>query len=283
MNPAALFKVSYGLYIISSLKDGKTNGQIANTVNQVTAEPAQITIAINKLNLTHDYIRASGVFSASVLSQIVPMKMIGQFGFHSGRDIDKFDGINVKTGLTGAPIVMDYSVAYLEARVVGELDVGTHTLFVGEISDAQIINDHEPLTYAYYHQIKGGKSSKNAPSYIKEEKQAGERHRIHQCTICGYMYDPEKGDPDHGIEPGTPFADLPENWDCPICNADRTKFIKKGETSETYKCKICGYIYDPAKGDPDAGIAAGTSFDDLPDGWKCPVCQAPKTEFEKER
>lgn len=277
MDPFALYKISYGLYIVSSIKGDNPNGQIANTVTQVTSEPIQVTIALSKLNLTHDYVSESGVFSASVLSQNTPMSMIGRFGFSSGRDQNKFTDIQYRIGETGAPIILENSVAFLEAEVVSQLDVGTHTIFNGKVIDTQKLNDHEPLTYAYYHQIKGGKSPKNAPTFIQESvtESSGEKYR---CKICGYIYDPKIGNPEQGIAPGTPFDELPDDWKCPICNAAKSEFGQCGK----YKCKICGYVYDPNTGDPDAGISAGTVFHDVPDDWKCPICNAAKTEFEKE-
>ncbi len=277
MDPFSLYKISYGLYIVSSLKGDHFNGQVANTVTQVTAEPIQVTVALNKLNLTHDYVRESGVFSASILSQITPMSLIGNFGFKTGRDLNKFDGVGYKIGDTGAPILLESSVAFLEAEVVSELDVGTHTIFNGKVIDAQKINDYEPMTYAYYHQIKGGKSPKNAPTYIKEEsgEASGDKYR---CKICGYIYDPKVGDPEQGIAPGTLFSELPDEWKCPICQASKTEFGQCGK----FKCKICGYIYDPKAGDPDNGVSPRTPFMDVPDDWKCPICQASKSEFEKE-
>lgn len=276
MDPFALYKISYGLYVVSSTRDGHLNGQIANTVCQVTADPIQVTIALNNQNLTHDYIGESGVFSASILSQTVPMSLIGAFGFKSGRDTNKFDRVEYRMGQTGAPILLENSVAFLEAEVVGRMDVGTHTIFTGKVVDAQKLNEYEPMTYAYYHQIKGGKSPKNAPTYIKEDtgEVSGEKYR---CKICGYVYDPKVGDPERGIAPGTPFSEIPDDWKCPICAAAKSEFGQCGK----YKCKICGYVYDPKAGDPDA-VAAGTPFMDVPDDWKCPICQAAKTEFEKE-
>ncbi len=225
MNPKALFKVSYGLYIVSSVNEGKLNGQIANTVHQVTADPAQIAIALNKKNLTHEFVLKSGVFSASVLTQETPMPFIGLFGFKSGRDIDKFSSIEHKTGKTGAPIVLENSVSYMEAEVVNRMDVGTHTIFVGKIQDMDVIQDHEPMTYAYYHQIKGGKSPENAPTHQKEERSSGTvGHTKHKCQICGYIYDPETGAPDSGVEKGTLFEKIPGDWVCPICSAAMEKF-----------------------------------------------------------
>ncbi len=229
MNIKTVQKLSYGVYIISSKKDSKLNGQIANTVFQITSEPPTVAISINKLNLTHEYIQSSKVFTISILSKEASMTLIGQFGFKSGRDVEKFKDIKYKTGISGAPVVLEQTIGFMECEVLNSTDVGTHTVFVGKIIDCDILSDAEPMTYAYYHEIKGGKSPKTAPTYIKEE---------------------------------------PED----------SKTVSEGK----YKCKVCGYVYDPATGDPDSGIKPGTSFEQLPDTWVCPICGAPKSEFEKE-
>lgn len=227
MNPKALHKISYGLYVISSFDGDKKNGQIANTLIQVTSEPQNVAIALNKENLTHSMVEKSRVFSASVLSKNTPFPFIGRFGFKSGRDTDKFEGVNYKKGATGAPIVLDNSIAYLEARVMSTLDAGTHTIFVGEVVDCDILSEDEPMTYEYYHTIKGGKSPKTAPTYIKdeksEEKEVGKMKK-YRCTVCGYVYDPQQGDPESGVAPGTPFEQIPDTWVCPICGAKKSEF-----------------------------------------------------------
>jgi flavin reductase (DIM6/NTAB) family NADH-FMN oxidoreductase RutF len=168
MNLKAIQKICYGVYIVSSTKEGKINGQIANTAFQITSDPPTIAISINKQNLTHEYISDSKAFAISILSEEAPMTLIGTFGFRSGRDIDKFKGVSFKTGVTGAPVVTEHTVGYLECEVVGATDVGTHTIFIGKVVDCDTLSDGEPMTYAYYHQIKGGKSPKTAPTYIKE-------------------------------------------------------------------------------------------------------------------
>ncbi len=229
MNTKTLHKISYGLYVISSKKGERFNGQIANTVFQTTSEPPTIAVSINHKNLTHEFIRESKVFSVSILSKETPLKFVGHFGFRSGRDIDKFKEINYKVGISGAPIVMENTIGYLEAELVDSLDVGTHTVFIGRVIGAEIIEDKEPMTYAHYHKIKGGKVPKTAPTYNeadngKETKKMGK----YVCTVCGYIYDPEKGDPDSGIKPGTPFEKLPDDWVCPVCGADKSAFELTG-------------------------------------------------------
>ena len=168
MNLKALHAISYGLYVIGSKKGERLNGQTANTAIQVSSEPPTISVCINKGNLTHEFIKDSGVFTVSILSQDTPLSFVGKFGFKSGRDTDKLDGVNYKTGETQAPIVLDYALAYLEARVIKDVDVGTHTIFVGQLVEADVLKEGEPMTYAYYHQVKRGTTPKTAPSYIKE-------------------------------------------------------------------------------------------------------------------
>ena len=169
MNLKALYKLGYGLYIVSSRKGDRLNGQIANTVFQITSEPPTIAVSINKNNLTHEFIKESKVLAVSVLSQDTPLTFIGRFGFKSGRDIDKLDGINYKIGESQAPVVTEHTLAYLEVRVNKEVDVGTHTIFIGELVGAEVIKEGEPMTYAYYHQVKRGTTPKTAPSYIEEK------------------------------------------------------------------------------------------------------------------
>jgi len=232
MNMETLRRISYGMYIISSKKDEKLNGQIANTVFQITSEPPTIAVSINKQNLTHDCISGSGVFSVSILAKDTPMKFIGAFGFKSGRETDKFAGVKYLTGKTGAPVVLDNAVGFLEAEVLSRSDAGTHTIFIGKVIEAEIIGPAEPMTYAYYHEVKKGLSPKTAPTYIREgampEKNEA-KASSYKCTVCGYIYDPAKGDPDGGIKPGTPFEQIPDTWVCPVCGADKSVFEKVKE------------------------------------------------------
>ena len=226
MDLKALYKLGYGLYVVCSKKDGKLNGQIANTVFQVCSEPPTIAVALNKQNLTNEFVSASKVFTVSILSQDTPLSFIGDFGFKSGREVDKLKGINYKLGETGAPIVLDNTVAYLEAKVINQIDVGTHTIFIGEIVGADVLKEGEPMTYAYYHLVKRGSTLKTAPSYIEEKTEAAPKMAKYKCSVCGYVYDPELGDPDGGIKPGTPFEKLPDDWVCPVCGASKDQFEK---------------------------------------------------------
>ena len=170
MDLQALNLCSYGLYIISSRKGGKYNGQIVNTLFQVTAEPPTVAVSVNKDNLTHEYISESKVFTTSILSTKADMPLIGRWGFKSGRDIDKLEGTEFKMGTTGAPIILDSTVAFVEAEVIKSIDVGTHTIFIGQLVNAEVISDETCMTYDFYHKIKGGKTPKAAATYIEGKK-----------------------------------------------------------------------------------------------------------------
>lgn len=160
--------LSYGLYIVTSFCKEKPNGQIANTVFQVTSDPPRIAVCINKENLTHQCISESGVFAVSVLEDATSLSFIGRFGFKSGRDIDKLIGVTRLKEASACPLVTEHAVSVFEARVLSQLDVGTHTLFVGDVIRAVLLNQNPPLTYAAYHEKKRGKTPPKAPTYQAE-------------------------------------------------------------------------------------------------------------------
>jgi flavin reductase (DIM6/NTAB) family NADH-FMN oxidoreductase RutF len=167
----ALFKISYGLYIVSSGDKSTGNGYISNTVFQVTAEPPRFALCCNKDNYTAGFIQKYEAFSVSVLDQNVSSRIFGKFGYKSGKDFDKMAGTHLKYGDAGVPIVLDESIAYLECKLVQTFDVGTHLMFIGELLNAEIIDESkEPLTYSYYREVKKGVAPKNAPTYIDKSK-----------------------------------------------------------------------------------------------------------------
>lgn len=231
MNIESYFKISYGIYVVSTVQGSKRNGYISNTVFQVTAEPAQMAIVCSKNNFTAEMISRSKVFSISVLKKDTRNEIMGAFGYRSGKDMDKFAQFAHITGKTGAPILLDDTVAWFECEVTQTLDVGSHMLFIGRVTDCDLIDSQgEPLTYAYYRDVKKGKAPKNAPTFIDPEKlkqKAGVVSGEYYCTVCGHIYNPVQGDPESGIPPGTPFEDLPESWVCPVCGAEKSDFAKK--------------------------------------------------------
>jgi len=234
MNIEAYFKITYGLYIVSAADGKKLNGYVSNTVFQVTSEPPRFAIACSKDNFTVDMISRGKAFAISALSNDVRADIISTFGYKSGKDTEKFKGYNYKIGKTGCPILLDDQLAWFECKVVQTMDVGSHILFVGEVIDGDLLDaTGEPLTYAGYRETRKGKAPKNAPTYIDPEKlkkqNAGsknEKFDKYECSVCGHIYDPSEGDPDSGILPGTRFEDLPDDWHCPVCGADKADFIK---------------------------------------------------------
>jgi len=169
MDLNVLHNIGYGMYVVSSNKGDLLNGQIANTLFQITSEPITVAISINKKNLTHEYIESSRRFSVSVISENAPLGFVGKFGFKSGRTEDKFkDTKFIKLG-SGCPVVLDNALCYLEAEVINEFDCGTHTLFLGKMTDSKILKIGRPMTYDYYHQVKRGTTPETAPTFIKKE------------------------------------------------------------------------------------------------------------------
>ncbi len=243
MKYKAFHKLSYGLYIVATEFDGKKAGYIGNTAFQVTSTPPQVAISCHKNNTTIDYILKSKSFSISVLQKESDTSLIGEFGFMSSADIDKFRNVETNTAKTGAPIVLNSSIAWLDCKVVNSIDVGSHLLIIGEVLDSDVISGKEPLTYEYYREKYKMLAPKNAPTYVEKEKIENEVVPEEEvevesaakpqqetdsgefvCAICGFHYNPEEGDPALGIPPGTPFEDLPEEYKCPICNAGKDYF-----------------------------------------------------------
>ena len=228
MDLKALHKISYGLYIITSRKENRHNGQVANTVFQISTDTLTIAISLNKNTLTIQFVKESKLFTVSVLAHDVPLSLISQFGFKSGREVDKFKGINYKQGSTGVCYLVDGILAYIEAEVIQVVDAGTHDIFIGKVTGAETLSEGEPLTYAYYHQVKKGGIPKTAPLPQLAIKENSGQSKVgkYVCSVCGYVYDPETGDPEHGVPPGTPFEALPEDWTCPLCGFLKDHFAK---------------------------------------------------------
>ena len=160
--------LSYGLYIVTSHDQERLNGQIVNTVIQVTSEPPRVAVIINKKNLTHEYISKSKVFAVAVLDESAPMKFFGPFGFKTGRDIDKLEKVAFRKGTTGCPLITENSLSVLEAKVIDQIDLGSHTIFIGDTVFAEVLKEGRPLTYQYYHEVLKGKSPPNAPTYSEK-------------------------------------------------------------------------------------------------------------------
>jgi len=165
MDSNVLRDISYGMYVISAFNGERMNGQIATTFFQVGSEPKLVAVSINKGNLTHELIKASGCFTASIVTEDAPMTFIGIFGFRSGRQIDKFKDIAFKKLEYGCPAVLDHCLGYIEARVVNSVDCGKHSLFVAEVTGGERTGAGKPMTYDFYHQVKKGLTPQAAPTF----------------------------------------------------------------------------------------------------------------------
>lgn len=164
----SLFKLSYGMCILSSKAGDKINGCIVNTVFQLTPDPPVVAVSVNKQCLTHQFISESRLFAVSILSEAAQMSFIGRFGFRTGRDINKFEQVKYRTGTTGAPIILDNTIAFLEAELTHSIDVGSHTLFIGRVIACETLDDSAyPLTYAYYRDVRHGRTPKSAATYLE--------------------------------------------------------------------------------------------------------------------
>ncbi|NLN83377.1 MAG: flavin reductase [Firmicutes bacterium] len=204
---AALFKISYGLYLIGAKKENKENACINNTLIQITSEPLRLLLAMNKGSYTHDLVKATGQLSVAVIDQRADMSFFNHFGTKSGRDIDKLEGFPVLFCSNGCPSVEGNICALFAGEVEQTIDVGSHSLFIIAVQEAAIKSDYEPITYAQYRNLKNTGSIEIIKTEKKEYK--------YICTVCHYEYD---GD--------IPFEDLPDDYKCPICGVGKELFIK---------------------------------------------------------
>lgn len=214
----AFRSMSYGLYIISAKNGDSLAGCVVNTFQQVTSKPARVSVAINKENFTTGAVLESGRFEATVLAESATMELIGRFGFKSSADIDKFSDTQHVFDEAGVPYVTEHAVAHVGARVIEAIDVGTHYLIVGEVECAEVLSDEAPMTYAYYHQVKGGKTPPKASSFDPNEgtapsetapKDVGKSRIGWRCKLCGYVVE---------------MDELPEDFRCPMCGVGREMF-----------------------------------------------------------
>ncbi len=196
----AFFKLSYGLYVLT-VKGERDSGCVVNTVIQLTDSPKRIAVAVNKANYTSELLAKEKIFNACVLSESAPFELFKRFGFQSGRDTDKFEGLTgVAVSGNGLKYLTENSCAYISAKVVSATNYGSHTLFVAEVTESKTLSDENPMTYQYYFD-----SVKPKPQ-PQEEKKSG-----YVCKICGYVYEGEE---------------LPPDFVCPICKHGADDFEK---------------------------------------------------------
>ena len=196
MDNKVMQQLTYGLFVLTAKEGEKDNGCIVNTVSQVTTEPNCIMVAVNKQNLTHDMIERTGEFNVSVLTEQSKFQTYQHWGFQSGREVDKLEAITYARSANGLVYLPEETNAYLSATVVSSIDLGTHTVFLAEVTDGAVLSEEKSVTYEYYH------------NHIKETP-VTDKKKGFICTICGYIYE---GDI------------LPDDYICPICKHPASDF-----------------------------------------------------------
>ena len=194
----ALFKIGYGLYVLTSGENGKDNGMIVNTVSQVTSTPNRIAVCINKDNYTHHLVKRTGIMNVNCLSEDAPFSVFERYGFASGRNKDKFEGVNVLRSDNGLVYLPEYINSFMSLKVENYVDLGTHGLFICSVTEARVMNDRPTMTYTYYHEhVKPRPKTDGVKGWV--------------CKICGYIYEGEE---------------LPEDFVCPLCKHGASDFEK---------------------------------------------------------
>lgn len=211
MDIQAFFKLSYGLYVVSARSGEKKYGCIVNTLQQVTAEPPMLSVAVNKNSVTAKAILDSGRFCGTVLTETADLHLIGTFGFKNSEAVDKFAAFSTKEDENNIPYLTEHAAARYSCEVAGTLDLGTHILIIGKVTEAEILSDEPVMTYDYYHRVVKGGTPPTAPSYKGNISHKPAQKAQWRCKICGYIYE---GDP------------LPADFVCPICGQGADKFEK---------------------------------------------------------
>lgn len=209
MDTKVLYNLSYGLYIIGAFKDGRPAGCVVNTCFQVTSEDPLLVVSLNKNNYTLEAIKDTKRFSVSILSEDTDPELIGKFGFYSSCDTDKYADVGYEVH-GNTPCVKGKFAGRLILQAENFVDCGTHVLVLARLTDT-VAGEGVPMTYAYYHNVIKGTAPKNAPTYRPaEQQQEAQAKNRYECDICGYIAEVE--------------GELPEDYTCPLCGADRTHF-----------------------------------------------------------
>jgi len=217
MNQQALYRITYGLYLLSARENGRDNACIINTAVQVAEHPVRISVSVIKGSLTHDMIQSGGSFCLSALTEKTSFSTFQRFGMQSGRSTDKFEGLtNLARSESGLYYLTD-SAAYIACRVLSSIDLGTHTLFIGEALEGETLENFPCCTYGYYQ------------AHIKP-KPAPAKKQGWVCTVCGYVHE----------------GDMPDDFICPLCRHGKEDFVPLQEEPKPAKwvCSICGYEHE---------------------------------------
>ena len=210
MDKKVLRNLSYGVYVVTSKDKDRNIGCIANSIMQVTSNPSVIAVSINHDNYTNKVIKENNKFGVSILKETTDAKIIGTFGYKSSKDNDKFDGINFKE-ISEIP-VLENTCGYMVCKVIDTMETSTHTIFLGEVIEADDYSTENAMTYKYYHENLKGSSPKNAPTYeetsISQVDKDSKKSKW-KCSICGYIHEADE---------------LPDDFKCPICGVGKEHF-----------------------------------------------------------
>ena len=219
MNTSAFYDMTYGMFILGTVKDGQHSGCIVNTVTQVSSDTHLLSVSIHHDNYTNSVLKETGMASINILAQGAPMEIIQTFGFQSGRSVNKFENIPFMPTADDLPVIEDGICGWFECKVLDFIDLPTTTLFILEVFEAERLGDHvSPMTYAYYQMVMRGGVPNNAPGHtISEEEGGPPAGPQYVCLVCGYKYDGSQG----------PFEFLPPDWRCPDCKAQKPSFVIK--------------------------------------------------------
>lgn len=215
MDKKALYDLSYGVYLVTAMDGNRPTGCVANSIMQVTSDPATVALSINHDNFTNGCIAKTGRCAVTVLPENAKPTLIGRFGFRSGKDVNKFEDVPYRM-FDGVPVPDVGACGWLACEIVDRMETDTHTVFLAKVVDAAKGTGNPPMTYAYYHNVVKGKSPKNAPTYqAPETEKPAAKKFVWKCSVCGYVYDGE-----------TPFEELPDDWRCPVCGQPKSGFVK---------------------------------------------------------
>ena len=210
--------ITYGMYIVTTRDNEKKNvGCVINTLTQITSSDPIIAISLNKDNYTNRALKWNRKFAISLISVDTPKEVIGTFGYHTSKEINKFENVDYEM-IDDLPIVKENTCGYIIAEYIDLVECNTHDVIIAKVLSTKKELDTKPMTYQYYHENLKGTSPKNAPTYVEEKPEEASNISKYRCQLCGYIYDDAKEE--------VKFEDLPEDWKCPLCGATKDQFEK---------------------------------------------------------
>ncbi len=217
MDKRLFHDITYGMYVLTTHNNNQKIGCIVNTFVQITSGDMIVAVSVNKQNYTNQAIKNTKKFAISIISEQTKKEVIGTFGFRSSKDTDKFANFDHEI-IDGLPVIKEHCTGYLICDLVNIVDCGTHDIILGKVIDSQKFNNNTPMTYSYYHNVIKGTAPKNAPTFQQQEQPKTTEGKKYKCLLCGYIHDEAKE--------SVQFSELPDDWKCPLCGAEKSLFIE---------------------------------------------------------